>query len=120
MLFHHPWAADVRFPGGCIAQVLLQNDLGVVLPVSLQLRSPVLDDLLVIVVQGNLVRVGADRIVHRLTIVHVVESARVGHVGDSAIAAHIVALDGDVISDQELFFEMLFHCQYTIWARGNR
>jgi hypothetical protein len=64
MLFHQPWAANIWFSGGRMAQVLLQNNLGVVLSVSLQFRSPVFDNLLVIVVQSNLVRVGADCIIH--------------------------------------------------------
>jgi hypothetical protein len=55
LLLHHPWAADVRFSCGRMAQILLQNDLGVVLSVSLQLRGPILDNLLVIVVQSNFV-----------------------------------------------------------------
>jgi hypothetical protein len=55
MVLYHPWCSNICLPGSCVAQVLLEYDLRVDLSVPLELRGPVLDNLLVVIVQGDFV-----------------------------------------------------------------
>lgn len=64
VLKHHPRVPNVLASSGRVTQILLEDDLGVEALVSLDLRGPVLDNLLIGVVQRDFVRVGADRVVH--------------------------------------------------------
>jgi hypothetical protein len=64
MLQYHPRCSNVVSSFSRVAQILLEDDLRIELPISLKLRGPVLYDLFVGIVQGDLIRVGANRIVH--------------------------------------------------------
>jgi hypothetical protein len=64
VLFDHPWCPNPFLSVGCFAQILLEDNLGVLSSVTLELRSPVLDDLFFVVLERDFIRERAHRLVY--------------------------------------------------------